>query len=149
MALEIEGKIFLILAEESGISSQSQKPWRKQSFVIETEETYPKKVCFTVWNENADALKALKVGDKVEINFRLESREFNEKWYTDAVAWKITKIIKETVSSISSENKNLIYGNTNNTNTNTNQNSTSNIVSNDTKDDFDVNTNENADDLPF
>jgi hypothetical protein len=107
MALEIEGKIFLILSEESGISSQSQKPWRKQSFVIETEETYPKKVSFTVWNENVDALKALKVGDKVEINFRLESREFNEKWYTDAVAWKITKIIKETVSSVSSENKML------------------------------------------
>jgi len=143
MALEIEGKIFLILSEESGISAHSQKTWRKQSFVIETEETYPKKICFTVWNENVDALKSLKVGDKVEINFRLESHEFNEKWYTDAVAWKITKIIKETLSNVSGENQKVIYGNNTNVNASTNQ-EINGKIENSTTDSY-----ESPDDLPF
>jgi hypothetical protein len=48
MALEIEGKVILVLPEQSG-TSQAGKTWRKQSFVIETEEQYPKKVIFNVF----------------------------------------------------------------------------------------------------
>ncbi len=98
MALEIEGKVILVLPEQSG-TSQAGKTWRKQSFVIETEEQYPKKVVFNVWNDMVDTVKQLASGTKVKVAFRVESRQFNERWYTDLTAWKITKIITQDITA--------------------------------------------------
>lgn len=97
MALEIEGKIIQIYPETSGVSNKGNG-WRKQTFVIETQEQYPKKVAFDVWNDNIDALKAISPGEVVKINFRIQSREFNDKWYTNLTAWKIVKITEEVVT---------------------------------------------------
>jgi hypothetical protein len=58
MALEIEGKLIKILPEVSG---QGQfGPWVKQEFVIQTNEQYPKKACFSAWGDKADAIKRMK-----------------------------------------------------------------------------------------
>lgn len=98
MALELEGKVVLLLAELSGTGASSGKAWRKQSFVLETEEQYPKKVVFDAWNDTVDAIKQLNVGEKLKVHFRAESREYNEKWYTNLTAWRITKISEQTIS---------------------------------------------------
>jgi len=98
MALELEGKIIQKYPEASGVS-QKGNAWRKQLFVVETQEQYPKKVAFNVWNDNVDALKNISPGDVVKINFRAESREFNDKWYTDLTVWKIVKVVEEVVTS--------------------------------------------------
>lgn len=97
MALEIEGKIIQKYPEANGVS-KSGNPWRKQTFIVETQEQYPKKIAFDLWNDNIDALKAISSGDMVKINFRVESREFNDKWYTNLTAWKIAKITEEVVT---------------------------------------------------
>lgn len=92
MALEIEGKVVVLLPEISGTSNKTGKEWRKQGFVIETQEQYPKKIVFNVWNDTVDVVKQLSNGTKVKVNFRIESREYNERWYTDLTAWKIAKV---------------------------------------------------------
>jgi len=46
MSLSVKGKIQQILKPESGVS-RAGKEWSKQEFVIETEDQYPKKICFT------------------------------------------------------------------------------------------------------
>lgn len=97
MALELEGKVFKVLPELSGVGQASGKEWRKQPFVIETEEQYPKKVVFNTWNDTVDALKQLNVGEKVKVNFRAESREYQERWYTDLTAWRIVKVTEQTI----------------------------------------------------
>ena len=97
MALELEGKVFKVLAEESGVGQASGKQWRKQAFVIETEDQYPKKVVFNTWNDTVDALKQLSLGVKVKVSFRPESREYQERWYTDLTAWKIVKISEQQI----------------------------------------------------
>jgi hypothetical protein len=142
MALELEGKVFQVLPEESG-QSQAGKTWRKQSFVIETEETYPKKVCFTAWSDLVDGIKALKVGEKVKVSFRIESREFNNKWYTDVVAWKIAKIIVETVSNSGDLNNSVIYGNQ------TPQNNAVKELNDNFDNSTDLSNDSQSDDLPF
>ncbi len=103
MALEIEGNVIFILPEQSG-TSQAGKTWRKQSFVIETQEQYPKKIIFNVWGENVDSVKQLSTGTKVKVNFRAESRQFNDRWYTDLTAWKITKVIEQGLTNNTSSN---------------------------------------------
>ena len=91
MALEINGKVIEILTLQTGETPNGT--WKKQQFIVETLGEYPKKICFQVWGDKTEIVSNLKDGDRVKVNFRLESREYNEKWYTDAAAWKIEKLI--------------------------------------------------------
>jgi hypothetical protein len=101
MSLEINGKVVAILAEQSGQGKNGT--WVKQEFVIETEEQFPKKACFSAWGDKAAEVKKLKVGDPVSVGFNIESREFNNKWYTDLRAWKISKTSTTSSKNISEE----------------------------------------------
>jgi len=89
MSLEVSGKVFVVLPEQTGQGKNG--PWVKQDFVIETEEQFPKKACFSVWGDKVSELKNLKQGEQITVGFNIESREFNNKWYTDLRAWKISK----------------------------------------------------------
>ena len=90
MSLQIKGKIQQILKPESGVS-RAGKEWKKQEFVIETEEQFPRKVCFTLFNDKVSLIDGLSAGEEVDVAFNLESREFNGKWYHNINAWKIEK----------------------------------------------------------
>ena len=84
--MEISGKLIQFLAVQTGQGKNG--PWKKQEFVIETGDTYPKKICIAVWGEKIDMTK-FKVGDSITASFDVESREYNGKWYTDVKAWKV------------------------------------------------------------
>ena len=84
--MEITGKIILALPEMSGIS-KSGNAWKKREYVLETQETYPKKVHFDFFGERADQFP-LNVGDVIKLSFDIESREFNGRWYTSIRGWK-------------------------------------------------------------
>ena len=45
--MEIKGKIIEILPEKSGQSTNGE--WRKQEYILETDTSYPKKICFMAW----------------------------------------------------------------------------------------------------
>jgi hypothetical protein len=84
--MEITGKIFQILPEETGEGRNG--PWKKQSFILETQDQYPKKVCITVWGDRID-LSKFQENDVVTAGINIESREYNGRWYTDVKAWRI------------------------------------------------------------
>ena len=84
--MEITGKIIVALPEQSG-TSKSGNAWRKREYVLETQETYPKKVFFNFFGDRVTQYP-LNVGDVVKISFDINSREFNGRWYTDISAWK-------------------------------------------------------------
>lgn len=88
MALEIQGKVVKVLALETG-DGKNGTPWQKRGFVIETEDQYPKKICFNAWGDKVQQVSSLKDGDKVKVSFDVSSREYNEKWFTDLRPWKI------------------------------------------------------------
>ena len=90
MALEITGTLWKVQAEQTGAGKNGN--WVKQDFIIETEDQFPKKVCITAWGEKADELKKLKLGERLKVAFNVESREYNERWYTDIKAWKIDRM---------------------------------------------------------
>ncbi len=87
MALDISGKVISILPEQSGTGKNGV--WIRQDFVIETQEQFPKKVCFSAWSDKASMVKTLSIGQMVKASFNPESREFNGKWYTDLRIWKL------------------------------------------------------------
>jgi len=91
MALSVKGKIERILEPESGVSRAGNQ-WNKQEFVIETEEQFPRKVCFTLFGDKTSLIEPLSVGEEVEVSFNIESREYNGKWFHNINAWKIDKV---------------------------------------------------------
>lgn len=87
--MEITGTVIKLLPEQSGEGRNG--PWRKQEFIIETDGTYPRKVCIAVWGDRIDQF-SLKEGEKITAAVNIESREFNERWYTDVKAWKVDRV---------------------------------------------------------
>jgi len=85
--MELTGKIFQVLQIQTGQGKNG--PWQKQEFVIETADQFSKKVCFSLWGEKINDLKNLEKGTMVKVQFSLESREYNGRWYTDARAYRI------------------------------------------------------------
>jgi hypothetical protein len=87
--MEIKGKIILALPEMSG-TSKAGNAWKKREYVLETQETYPRKVHFDFFGEKADQYPLI-VGDVVTLSFDIESREYNGRWYTGIHGWKAEK----------------------------------------------------------
>lgn len=87
MALEVTGKLIKILPAQTGSGARGN--WVKQEFVIETMDQYPKKICLSLWGDKADSLGRYSLNDEIKVSFNVESREYNERWYTDLRAWKI------------------------------------------------------------
>lgn len=91
MSLRIKGKVIKILPEQTGTSARGE--WKKQDFVIEsTEDQFPKKICFTLFNDKASSLNGLTPGTDVEVFFNIESREYNEKWYSNINAFRVERV---------------------------------------------------------
>lgn len=84
--MEIEGKIIQKLDPQTGTSAKGE--WKKQDFIVETQEQFPKKVCIGVFNDKIP-LDSFNVGTQVKVYVNVESREFNGKWYTNVNGWKI------------------------------------------------------------
>lgn len=91
--MEIKGKIIVALPEMSGVS-RSGNNWKKREYVLETQETYPKKVHFDFFGDRADQYP-LSVGDEITLSFDIESREYNGRWFTSIRGWKAEKAAQQ------------------------------------------------------
>lgn len=85
--MEIQGKLIKILAPVTGEGRNGA--WTKQEFVIETFDQYPRKVCMSVWTDKVAQLQRFQLGDDLRVSFNLESREYNERWFTEVRAWRL------------------------------------------------------------
>ncbi|MBP6793695.1 MAG: DUF3127 domain-containing protein [Saprospiraceae bacterium] len=85
--MQFTGKLVQVLPAQTGQGKNGE--WRKQEIVLETEGQYPKKVCVSVWGDKMSHL-TLTPGEMLTVDFDIESREYNGKWYTDVKAWKVT-----------------------------------------------------------
>ncbi|WP_255491387.1 MULTISPECIES: DUF3127 domain-containing protein [unclassified Dysgonomonas] len=85
-AMQLTAKLIQVMPVQTGMGKNGE--WRKQNIILETDGTYPKKVCATVWGDKiSDAV--LQIGNILDVSFDIESREYNGNWYTDVRAWKV------------------------------------------------------------
>jgi len=94
--MEITGKIVQILPATTGSSARGS--WKRQDFILETQDQFPKKVCISNWNDKVD-LDSLPANVIINAFINIESREFNGKWYTDVKIWKLELVKNETASN--------------------------------------------------
>jgi hypothetical protein len=85
--MEISGRLVQTLPTQTGMGKNGE--WKKCSFVIETADKFPKKICIIAWKDLVDQVQQISVGTDLKVSFDVESREFNGKWYTDVKAWKV------------------------------------------------------------
>ena len=84
--MQLTAKLIQLLPLQTGSGKNGE--WKKQDIIVETSGQYPKKVCISIWGNKIDASK-LKPGNMLKIDFDVESREYNSRWYTDVKAWKV------------------------------------------------------------
>ena len=84
--MQLTAKLIQLLPLQTGAGKNGE--WKKQEIIVETGDKFPKKVCISVWGDKIDVQK-LQVGNMLRIDFDVESREYNSRWYTDVKAWKI------------------------------------------------------------
>ena len=86
--MKIEGKLHQTLPVVSGETDRGM--WVRGGFVIETFGDYPKKMAFTTFGEERVKMASgIALGQPIEVNFSIESREFNDKWYTELRATSV------------------------------------------------------------
>ena len=90
--MEITGKLIKILPEVRGESQRG--PWVRGGFVIETDGEYPRMVAFTTFGEDRLAMVAsIPLNSPVVVTFTPESREYQERWYTDLRCSRIQSFV--------------------------------------------------------
>ena len=99
MSLREEGKVLEIGKIETGVS-KAGKEWSKIDFAIETEEQYPKTICFTLFNDRCKMLDSIDTGDKVVVDFSVESRKWTDKngedkWFHNVNAFFVDHASKQ------------------------------------------------------
>ena len=87
--MQITAKLVQILPLQTGVSRNGE--WKKQDIIVETNDRFPKKICISVWGDKIQPSQ-LNPGNTFTIDFDIESREFNGRWYTDVKAWKVEPV---------------------------------------------------------
>lgn len=93
--MEIQGRIIQVMPLASGVSKAGNN-WKKQEYLLETKDQYPRKVLFNFFNNNVDQYP-LQVGDDIILSFDIESRSFVgrdgvERWTTEIRGYKAEKV---------------------------------------------------------
>ena len=97
--MQLTAKLTQVLPIQTGIGKNGE--WKKQDIIVETESKYPRKICVSIWGDTIKE-NELQIGNELKIDFDIESRDYNGRWYTDIKAWKI-----ELAGSGSQTNSNL------------------------------------------
>ncbi len=84
--MQLTATLIQLLPLQTGTGKNGE--WKKQDVILETDAQYPKKVCISIWGDKINSSQ-LQIGNQLIIDFDVESREFNGKWYTDLKAWRV------------------------------------------------------------
>lgn len=87
--MEMTGVVIAILPERSGTSQRGE--WKSQSFVIETQEQYPKHLCFEVFGADRIAQFNIKGGETITVQFDIDARQYQDRWFNSIKAWNIIR----------------------------------------------------------
>ena len=87
--MEMTGVVIAVLPERSGTSQRGE--WKSQSFVIETQEQYPKHLCFEVFGADRIAQFNIKGGEKITVQFDIDARQYQDRWFNSIKAWNVIR----------------------------------------------------------
>ena len=88
--MDFEGKVLEILPPVSGQSARGM--WERQTVVFEQpNKQYGKEIAVTFMNKGQE-VATLRVGESYIVSFDIESRKYQDRWYTDVRAWRVQPV---------------------------------------------------------
>ena len=89
--MEITGKIIAVLPANSGTSARTGNPWMSQTYVIETQGQYPKKLAFDVFGEERIKQFNIKHGEELTVRFDIDAHEYQGRYFNQIRAFNVEK----------------------------------------------------------
>ena len=89
--MEIQGTLIKILPIESGQKNGGGE-WSSQTIIVEQEGQFPKPVAVNFFGDKINLLNGIQINDKLSVSINIESREYNDKFFTKINCWKISKL---------------------------------------------------------
>ena len=88
--MEIKGKIIAVLPLQTGEGRNGM--WKSQDYVLEynRDSQYPKRMMFNIFGDKIDQFQVAE-GQDVKIDFDIEAREYNGRWFNNVRAWRVEK----------------------------------------------------------
>lgn len=96
--MELQGKVIYALEARSGTSARGE--WTSQDFVIETNDTYPRKMVFSVFGADRLQRFAIQVGQLVNVSFDIDAREYNGRWFNSIRAYDVRPVQNTAQSAV-------------------------------------------------
>ena len=95
--MELQGKVIAVLTARSGVSARGE--WKSQSFVIETHDSFPRKMVFDVFGEERLTRFNIQLGQEVNVSFDIDAHEYNGRWFNNIRAFDVRLVDPNTVSA--------------------------------------------------
>lgn len=95
--MELQGKVIAVLPARSGVSARGE--WKSQSFVIETHDSFPRKMVFDVFGEERLTRFNTQLGQEVNVSFDIDAHEYNGRWFNNIRAFDVRLVDPSTVSA--------------------------------------------------
>ncbi|WP_028903699.1 MULTISPECIES: DUF3127 domain-containing protein [unclassified Prevotella] len=89
--MELTGKIIAVMEARGGVSARTGNSWKTQEYVIEVPGQYPKRCVFNVFGEDRINQFNIQNGDELTIQFDIDAREYNGRWYNDVRAYNVIR----------------------------------------------------------
>ena len=86
-----------VLPARSGVSARGE--WKSQSFVIETHDSFPRKMVFDVFGEERLTRFNIQLGQEVNVSFDIDAHEYNGRWFNNIRAFDVRLVDPNTVSA--------------------------------------------------
>ena len=91
--MEIQGKVIAVLPERSGVSARGE--WKSQTYVIETQEQYPKKMAFDVFGGDRIVNFDIHLGEVINVSFDIDAHEYQGRFFNQIRAWAVSKVSQQ------------------------------------------------------
>ncbi len=89
--MDLTGKVIAIMEARSGVSQRTGNPWMMQDYVIEIPGNFPRRMVFNVFGEEKIKQYNIQVGEEITVQFDIDAREYNGRWFNDIRAWNVMR----------------------------------------------------------
>lgn len=89
--MDFTGKVIAVLPPKSG-TSKTGNAWMVQEYVVESNEMYPKKMCFDVFGEDKIKQFNIQMGEELTVSFDIDAREWQGRWFNSIRAWRVERV---------------------------------------------------------
>ena len=89
--MELTGKIIAVLPERGGTSARTGSEWKLGTYVLETMDQYPRKMCFEVFGADRIQQFNIQLGEILTVSFDIDAHEYQGRWFNDVRAYNIIR----------------------------------------------------------